>query len=137
MPRSDPFLARLLALLVPLGPVEARRLFGGHGLYLEGTIFALVYDGALFLKADDETKADFTRRGLGAISYEGGRGQTIALPYWQAPPELLADGKMLCRWAARAYEAGLRFNAKKKPRRAKPRAAERSGRRGPRFEPDF
>ena len=139
MPRSDPLVARLLALLLPLGPVEARRLFGGHGLYLEGTIFALVHDGTLFLKADAETKAAFERRGLGPMTYEGGRGQTIALPYWEAPAELQADGKALCRWAETAYEAGLRANSKKKKSvRAKPkRAAAPRGGRGPRFEPEF
>jgi DNA transformation protein len=124
--------------MLPLGPVEARRMFGGHGLYLEGTIFALVFDGTLFLKADEKTKAAFERRGLGPITYEGRKGQTIALPYWEAPAALKKDGKALCRWAQKAYEAGLRFNAKKKPKRAKPKSttAERRG-RGPRFEPDF
>jgi len=124
--------------MLPLGPVEARRLFGGHGLYLEGTIFALVFDGTLFLKADAESKGAFERRGLGPITYEGSKGQTIALPYWEAPASLKRDGKALCRWARKAYEAGLRFNAKKKPKRAK-RAArgETVRRRAPRFEPDF
>ena len=113
-------------------------MFGGHGLYLEGTIFALVFDGALFLKADEETKGSFERRGLGPITYEGRKGQAIALPYWEAPAELLEDGRALCRWARRAHEAGLRFNAKKKPKSAKPkRGAEKSRGRGPRFEPDF
>ena len=138
MPRADRLIPRLLALMLPLGPVEARRMFGGHGLYLEGTIFALVFDGTLFLKADEKTKTAFERRGLGPITYEGRKGQTIALPYWEAPAELMKDGKALCRWVLKAYEAGLRFNAKKKPKRATPKraAAERRG-RGPRFEPDF
>ncbi len=124
--------------MLPLGPVEARRLFGGHGLYLEGTIFALVYDGALFLKADEESKAAFERRGLGPITYEGRKGQTIALPYWEAPPGLLEDGKALCRWAREAHAAGLRVTAKKKPKPAKPRrGADAGGRRRARFKPDF
>ncbi|MGO8868026.1 MAG: TfoX/Sxy family protein [Alphaproteobacteria bacterium] len=138
MPRRDRLIQHLLALMLPLGPVEARRMFGGHGLYLEGTIFALVFDGALFLKADEETKGAFERRGLGPITYEGRKGQTIALPYWEVPAELLEDGRALCRWARKAHEAGLRFNAKKKPRSAKPRgAAEKHRGRGPRFKPDF
>jgi len=138
VPRRDRLIQRLLALMLPLGPVEARRMFGGHGLYLEGTIFALVFDGTLFLKADEETKGSFERRGLGPLTYEGRKGQTIALPYWEAPAELLKDGRALCRWARRAHEAGLRFNAKKKPRRARPKSsADRRRGRGPRFEPDF
>ena len=129
---SDPALARLLALLTPLGPVEARRLFGGHGLYLEGVIFAVVYDGALFLKADEENRGDFARRGLGPLTYEGRGGKTIALPYWEAPASLLKSGAALRRWAAKAHAAGRRAEARKKPARAKA-----SARPSHRFEPDF
>ncbi len=133
---TDLFLARLLALLTPLGPVEARRLFGGHGLYLEGVIFAVVYDGALFLKADEGNRGDFARRGLGPLTYEGRGGKTIALPYWEAPASLLKSGAALRRWAAKAHAAGRRAQsrnaARKKPSRAKAAAP------GPRrFEPEL
>jgi DNA transformation protein and related proteins len=144
MPASDRLVERVLKLLLPLGPVEARRMFGGHGLYLEGTIFALLFDGALYLKADERTTAAFKRRGLGPLSYEGRRGQTINLPYWQAPPELLEDGPLLSRWARKAYAAGQRFEARKKkpaPATSKPGrlagAKPLEGRRAPRFKPDF
>jgi DNA transformation protein len=140
VPRADSLVERVLGLMLPLGPVEARRMFGGHGLYVDGIIFALVFDGALFLKADERTSADFARQGLGPLTYEGRGGKTIALPYWQCPVALLKDGKALCRWARKAHGAALRFEARKKPKRkplgdkaAKPRAAGAK----PRFEPDF
>jgi DNA transformation protein and related proteins len=153
VPRAlDPRVRRILALLVPLGPVEVRRMFGGYGFYLEGTIFGLLFDGAFFLKADGETQEDFERLGLGPLTYEGGRGQEIALPYWQAPKSLLKDGAAMCRWAQKAYQAGLRFEARKKPKAGKRAADGRSGvdaksarrgtkplkpGRGPRYDPDF
>lgn len=145
MAGTDPFVARILKLLTPLGPVEARRMFGGHGFYLEGTIFAIVFEGTLWLKADDETKASFEKLGLGPMTYEGRRGQTIAMPYWEAPKKLLKDGKALCRWAKDAYDAGVRFNARKAPKRKKATARDseasepatiRSSRRR-HYEPDF
>jgi DNA transformation protein len=148
MPAPDRFVQKILTRLLPLGPVEARRMFSGYGLYLEGTIFALVFDGGLYLKADAETKGEFEKRGCGPITYEGHKGQEIALPYWETPKAVLKDGKTLCRWAHKAYEAGLRFNArKKKPakesRRDKATADEkapapsRRGVRAPRYKPDF
>lgn len=138
MPLPDPLVQRILGLLLPLGPVEARRMFGGYGLYLEGVIFALVFDKTLFLKAGEKTKAAFETKGLGPLTYEGQKGQLIALPYWEAPRALLKDGKALCRWARQAHQAGLRFNAKKKPKASKPkRDTAPGGARGPRFEPDF
>jgi DNA transformation protein and related proteins len=145
MASSDPFVARILKLLTPLGPVEARRMFGGHGLYLEGTIFAVIFDRTLFLKADEKTKGAFEKRGYGPITYEGRRGQEVIFPYWETPKELLKDGKALCRWAQKAYETGLRANAKKVPKGEKRLARKstdetvptaRSSRR-PRYEPDF
>ncbi|HYB08773.1 MAG TPA: TfoX/Sxy family protein [Alphaproteobacteria bacterium] len=142
---NPPLVARILKLLTPLGPVEARRLFGGHGLYLDGTIFALIFDRTLFLKADEKTKGAFERRGCGPITYEGHRGQEVALPYWETPKELLKDGKVLCRWARKAYETGLRTNAKKAQKREATQARKPSresapaakSRRRPRYEPDF
>jgi len=150
-PPRDPRVERILKLLLPLGPVEAKRMFGGYGFYLEGTIFGLLFDGALFLKADAETKGAFERRGLGPLTYEGGKGQEIALPYWEAPKALLKDGAALCRWGKSAYEAGLRFEARKKKPAARAAAAKagdatapagnadgrRKPARAPRYEPDF
>jgi DNA transformation protein len=153
MPKSaaDPRVRRILAMMMPLGPVEARRMFGGYGFYLGGTIFGLLFDGELFLKADAETKGDFERRGLGPLTYEGGKGQEIALPYWQAPKSLLKDGPALCRWAKKAYGAGLRADARKKKKPARAATASAGSEesadaetsmpstraRRPRYEPDF
>ena len=145
MAGADPFVAKILKLLTPLGPVEARRMFSGHGLYLEGTIFAVIFERTLFLKADETTKGSFEKRGYGPITYEGRRGQEVIFPYWEAPKELLKDGKALSRWARKAYEVGLRANAGKARKRTKPKAhtsrddgdSTLRSRRGPRFDPDF
>ena len=51
------FVAHAVDLVSLLGPVEARRMFGGHGLYAEGVMFALLDDGELFVKTDVETRA--------------------------------------------------------------------------------
>jgi len=144
MPPADPLVSRVLGLLLPLGPVEARRLFGGHGLYLDGVIFALAFGDTLFLKADAKTTGDFERRGLGPITYQGRHGKMIALPYWEIPADLLEDGEALCSWARKAHAAARRFEARKKPapaastprERKAPASLLRPG-RGPRFEPDF
>ena len=145
MAAADPFVTKILKLLTPLGPVEARRMFSGHGLYLEGTIFAFIFERTLFLKADETTKRAFEKRGYGPITYEGRRGQEVIFPYWEAPKELLKNGKALCRWARKAYEVGLRAKARNTPDRAKAKAVKSEGdgvstmrvRHGPRFEPDF
>jgi DNA transformation protein len=154
MPRAEILVDRIIKLLLPLGPVEARRLFGGHGLYLEGTIFATIFEGELYLKADERTWAAFKRRKLGRLCYETSNGKTIDLPYWEAPPELLQDGAMMTRWARKAYAAALRYEARKRktgdsrPDKPSSPAAKSGGAtrdagkrlkggRAPRFVPDF
>jgi len=46
-------------LFAPFGPVVVRRMFGGAGLFREGLMFGLVFDGALFLRVDADSIPDF------------------------------------------------------------------------------
>ncbi len=39
------------AALAPVGTVSARAMFGGHGLYLDGTIFTIVVAEDLYFRA--------------------------------------------------------------------------------------
>ncbi len=48
-------------LFAPFGPVVARRMFGGAGLYRDGLMFALVFDGVIFLRVDAASIPDFER----------------------------------------------------------------------------
>ena len=58
MPVSTEFLEFLVDQLGPLGPVRSKRMFGGAGLFMDGTMFGLVVDDGLYLKADDENRPD-------------------------------------------------------------------------------
>ena len=50
------FVEHCLELLSPLGAVRARRMFGGHGLYLDELFVALIAGERLYLKVDSETR---------------------------------------------------------------------------------
>ena len=52
-------------LFAAFGPVVVRRMFGGAGIFADGTMFALVHDGVIYLKADERNAPDFEREGLG------------------------------------------------------------------------
>jgi len=117
MTMSPAFRDYLLDMLRPLGPVAARPMFGGGGLYLDGLMFAIVFDDVLFLKADDASKGDFEARGMEPITYEReGRDALIEMSYWEAPAELMDDADEMCAWASRAWQAARRASAKKKGR---------------------
>lgn len=117
MTMSPEFRDYLLDMLAPLGRVAARAMFGGGGLYLEGQMFALIFDDTLYLKADAETKGDFEARGMDPFTYEiEGRPGAVEMSYWEAPPDLLDDGDELCAWGLRAWQAAKRAGVKKKSR---------------------
>jgi DNA transformation protein len=44
------------------GRVSARRMFGGHGIFHEGRMFGLVSGERLYLKTDEESRAEFEGR---------------------------------------------------------------------------
>lgn len=108
-----PFLAPLQAALFPDGPVTTRRMFGGSGYYLDGRIFALEFDGELFLKVDAETKHCFTAAGLPPFTYSGGHGKDITVAYHRAP-EPLDDPAALAPWLHLALGAARRAEAKRR-----------------------
>jgi DNA transformation protein len=120
MAREPELVQRVLGLLLALGPVQARRMFGGYGLFLDGTMFALIDRSRLYIKADDQTKADFAAAGAEPFTYRR-QGKRIALSYWVAPEGSLTSPDTLLPRARLGVEAATRgraAKARKKPRRS-------------------
>lgn len=120
-----PFVARVLGLLLPLGPVHAKAMFGGYGLCLDGTMFAIVTrNDRLFFKVDDESRAAFAKAGGKPFTYErptkDGSKRAVSMSYHEAPDGSLASAKRLLPWAQRGLAAAQRAARKKakKQRRA-------------------
>jgi DNA transformation protein len=119
----------IVELFAPFGRVSARRMFGGFGIYADGTMFALASDGVLYLKADEATSAAFAREGAGPFTYSAkGRGR-VSLSYWRLPDRLYDDPEELAGWArtalmvAKAPKKASRKAAKTtapKPKRRRP-----------------
>ena len=108
-------------LFAPLGHVTIRRMFGGKGIYFNGLIIGLEVDGELLLKADELTAADFAAAGCAQWVYEGAmRKGKVAMPYWSIPDSAADDTDELLPWARKAYEASVRAQSTKKPKKKKP-----------------
>ena len=105
-------------LFAQFRPVTVKRMFGGAGLYSEGVMFGLVFDGAIYLKVDDASIPDFEREGSAPFTYTAGRrtgrASQHALPYWRLPERLYDDPDELAVWARRAFAVAER--RKFKPR---------------------
>ncbi len=95
----------IVELFSTFGPVDVRRMFGGLGIYADSTMFALVADGTIYLKAGDSNRAMFEREALEPFSYSrGGRAQVI-MSYRRMPDRLYDDPDELAQWARAALAA--------------------------------
>lgn len=124
MTMSPDFRDYLLDQLAPLGGVEAKRMFGGGGLYLDGAMFGLVADDVLYLKADDGNRADFEDAGMAPFTYTNkARKKPVQMSYYETPDDVLEDPEALSAWAGRAWEAARRSGTAKKKKKNKKKAA--------------
>jgi DNA transformation protein len=106
-------------LFSAFGPVEVRRLFGGAGIYADGTMLGLVHEGVIYLKVDADNAAAFEREQLEPFSYSR-RGERASLSsYRRMPDRLYDDPDELATWARAALAAAQRGKAGK--RRASPK----------------
>ena len=107
------FVSYVVELMQSIGPVSAKRMFGGHGIFLDGLMFGLIADSILYLKADEETENEFKTKGLEAFAYTK-KGKEFKMSYYQAPEEALEDAEEMNSWAKKAYGAALRAASKKR-----------------------
>ena len=114
----SPFTTLVLEQMSSLGPVQAKRMFGGCGIFKMGLMFAVVIGDELYFKADEQNVGRFLARGLKPFTYEAG-GRSVSLRYYQAPPETLEEPPAMAEWAGEAYACALRNQ--KPPRRPKAR----------------
>ena len=125
MSLDDP--EHLKELFSAFGPVSIRRMFGGAGVYAEDTMFALISDGELYFKADEETIPAFRAAGEGPFVY-GAKGRRMVMSYWRLPDRLLDEPEELAQWARTALRVAQRAAAAR-PHRRKSTKRRRNGRR--------
>ncbi|WP_071897887.1 TfoX/Sxy family protein [Cystobacter ferrugineus] len=109
MGRQNSYMEYTLELLEPLGPVQARAMFGGWGVYLGGRMFGLIIEERLYLKTDELTRPHFEKAGGEPFVYDAGKGRKpVTMSYWTPPPDAADDALALLPWARRAVEAAQR-----------------------------
>jgi len=107
------FVSYVIDLMQSIGPVYARAMFGGHGVYLEGLMFALIANNTLFLKVDKALENGFVESGLEPFTYNR-QGKEFKMSYFQAPEDALEDSELMNIWANKAYGVELREASKKR-----------------------
>jgi DNA transformation protein len=116
--RPSGFVDHCLELLSPLGAARARRMFGGHGLYVDDLFVALILGERLYLKANADTAPRFQAEGGQPFSYERD-GKTASLGFWTPPAEAMESPSLMLPWGRLAMQAALAARAAKPPPRRK------------------
>ena len=103
--RDESFKDFVLDQLAGVDDVEARRMFGGFGLYQDKTFFGIIHKGELFFKTDQSTVGEYRKRKM--KPFHPNAEQTLK-NYYQVPAEIIEDADELRQWAVQARERQLR-----------------------------
>jgi len=130
VPESRDFVAFAVELLSRVGPVRARAMFGGHGIYCGDLMIGLVDDDEIFLKTDDGTRPRFEAEGCRQWVYTGGKRE-MRTSYFRPPDAAHESPEDMEPWGRLALEAARRAAAAKgaKGSKKKGKSAKRPARR--------
>ncbi len=103
--RDDSFKDFVLDQLQELKDIDARRMFGGYGLYQDELFFGIIFKGGLYFKTDETTVPDYKERKM--KPFRPNARQTLK-SYYQVPVEIIEDRDQLARWAEKAIRCQIK-----------------------------
>ena len=118
--------AHCFELLAALGQPRGRRMFGGHGFYVDDHFIALLADDTLYLKTDDHNRAAFEAAGSRPFAFTAPDGKRSVMSYWSAPEDAMESPAQMLPWARLAMASALRAAALKRPAAARKVLANRA-----------
>ncbi|MCC8380578.1 MULTISPECIES: TfoX/Sxy family DNA transformation protein [unclassified Xenorhabdus] len=103
-----------------LGKLKKKSQFGGIGLSIDGVLFALSYEGELYLRGNSYAETLFKAKGMETFIYSK-RGIPVALRYYRVSESLWRDQKQLFEYVNLAYQDTLTdiINKQRTPLRLK------------------
>jgi DNA transformation protein len=116
------FIDYVTELLLPMGHIRCKRMFGGTGIYINDLFCAIVVADTLYFKGDALNEAEFRAEDCPQFTYLK-EGVEFAMRYYQVPEQALDNSNEMLRWARLGLAAALRKSAgtKSKERAGKSR----------------
>ncbi len=89
-------------------------MFGGQSLYLDGRIFAIIADEALWFKCDALSAPAWEAEGCPLFTFNFGDGKMAGtMNYRRAPDDVYDDAEAMRHWAGLGIEAAKRAPIRK------------------------
>ncbi len=111
-PVSPDFTQFLLDQLVGVG-ANARRLFGGVGLYVDGVMFGFAYGERVYFKVDSGNVAAYDAADAAPLIYAPDKKGQRVVSLREVPGEVLDDADEAAAWARAAFAAARRATSRK------------------------
>ena len=95
-----------------LGKIRHRAYFGGYSLSVDNTVFAMIAEGELYLRACEESAQYAVARQAPLLRFNK-RGRQVSLNYYFVSDSLWGDRGLLLQLSTLALEAAKRQKAKR------------------------
>jgi DNA transformation protein len=112
-------------LFATFGAVTVKRMFGGAGIWSDGLMLAIEFDGTIYLRVDEASIRDFEREGSKPFVYPRAkipeRIGRASQSFWRLPERLYDDPDELAVWARRSLAIAQSKAFKRRPAAGKRR----------------
>jgi len=118
---DKPVLKDSMRLFELIGQVKSRSMFGGFGIFIDDTMFALVVNDRLHIRADDTSSKKFQNQGYEPYVYKK-RGFPVVTKYFALPENIWDTPEQILDKARQALDVAKQereVQAKAKPSRLK------------------
>ena len=106
--KDDTFVEFICDQLDNFAIVTYKAMFGGYGLYCGDLFFAIVFDGRLYFKTDEESQKRYEE--WDSEPFQPNAKQRLK-SYFEVPIEILEEAPRLVEWAEEAYTAATNKKA--------------------------
>ena len=99
--KDDDFVEFICDQMDGVDVVTYKPMFGGYGLYCGVVFFGIVFDGRLYFKTDERTRAKFER--WESEPFQANASQTLK-SYYEVPVDIIEDAEQLCSLGEEAID---------------------------------
>ncbi len=97
--KDETFKDFILDQLHSVKDIEAKRMFGGYGVYSEGKFFGIIYNGRIYFKTDDAAKKRHKEHGM--KPFKPSKDATFK-NYYEVPVDIIENSDLFTEWADKA-----------------------------------
>ncbi|MEK7606422.1 MAG: TfoX/Sxy family protein [Patescibacteria group bacterium] len=102
---DDSFKDFVVDQLEGLPDIHVRKMFGGYGIYSEGIFFAVIADGVLYFKTNEETREKYIAKDMDCFRPNE---KQVLKNYYEVPSDVLESTEEIKKWAEEAIHISAR-----------------------------